>query len=439
MRLILNFTIPLILGNLFQQIYNIADSIIVGRTLGADALASVGASTSIVFLIIGFVMGTCSGFAIPVAQNYGGRRYSDMRRYVMNGMLLAAGLAVVLTVLTCILCMPILTWMDTPENIIQGGYDYLIVIFIGIPFTFLYNMLAGIIRSLGDSRTPFLFLLLSTVLNIIGDFVFILYFHMGVEGAAIATILAQAVSGILCLLYMQRRFDILKLQPEEKKPSTALMGKLLYIGIPMGLQFSITAIGSIMLQTAINGLGTVIVTAYAAAMKIKQLVMCPFDAIGNAMATFGGQNLGAAKYKRIYQGLRASLTIGIVYGIIAFLILFFQGSNIASLFIDKSNVEILAAAQQYLTTIGIFYFVLAILIITRSAIQGLGYSMLAFFGGVLEMIARTFVALVIIPRYGYTAACFTDPAAWVSATVFLIPLFFYVMRKIQKKAKAVLL
>lgn len=433
MKLIIQFMIPLLLGNLFQQMYNLIDSVIVGRFIGIDALASVGASTSITFLIIGFVIGTCSGFAIPVAQMFGARKESELRRYVFNAAILVVVLSALITAVTCFLCYKILFWMGTPETIIQGAYDYLIVIFIGIPFTFLYNFLSGIIRSLGDSRTPFLFLIISTILNIIGDLLLILVFHMGVMGAGIATIAAQAVSGILCLIYMIRRFPVLKLRKEEMTAEWEKMKSLLGIGLPMGLQFSITAIGSIMLQSAVNALGSVAVASYTAAMKIKQLMMCPFDAMANTMATYSGQNLGAGKIDRIYKGLKDSLLVGGLYGVFAGVVLFFWGGILPQLFVDSSNVEVLAGAHQYLRTIGYFYFVLAFLNILRSTIQGLGYSAQAFFAGVFEMVARTLMALLVIPKGGYTAACYTDPIAWASAVIFLSPLFFIVMRKLEKQ------
>jgi len=435
MKLILQFTIPLLMGNLFQQMYNLVDSIIVGRALGINALASVGASSSITFLIIGFVMGSCSGFAIPVAQSFGAKRESDMRKYIFNGMILVIILAAFLTAVTSILCRAILKWMGTPEDIIQGAYEYLIVIFMGIPFTFLYNILSGIIRSLGDSRTPFLFLVISTILNVVGDLFFILHLHMGVMGAGVATILAQAISGILCLIYMLYHFKILKMQKEEKRIDLKRMGKLLGIGIPMGLQFSITAVGSIMLQSAINGLGSAAVAAYTAAIKIKQVAMCPYDALANAIATYGAQNLGAGKIDRIKTGLKDTIFVGILYSIFAGIILNLYGDNIATLFVEPANLEILAKTQQYLGTIGIFYFALCLLNVLRCTVQGLGYSGPAFFSGVCEMIARTVMAVFVIPVYGYTAACFTDPTAWISATLFLIPLCYIVMKRLEKKVQ----
>lgn len=435
MKLLLQFTMPLLLGNLFQQMYNLIDSVIVGKALGIDALASVGASGSIIFLIIGFVNGTCSGFAIPVAQCFGAKNESDMRKYIFNSALLSAVMAVILTVVTSILCWNILEWMDTPADIIRGAYEYLIVIFIGIPFTFLYNILAGIIRSLGDSRTPFIFLLISTVLNILGDLLFVLVFHMGVMGAGLATILAQAISGILCLVFMLTHYDVVKMTKEERKFDTEKSIKLIFLGVPMGLQFSITAIGSILLQTAINGLGSVIVASYTAAMKIKMLAMCPYDAIANAMATFGGQNLGAGKLDRIRRGMRDSIMIGLIYSAIAFVILRYFGVALTTLFVDKNNTEVLLKAGEYLSAIALFYWALALLNILRSTIQGLGYSAPAFFSGVFEMIARTVMALVFIPKFGFVAACYTDATAWIAAIIFLIPLFFFVMRRLERRLK----
>ena len=252
--LIFNFTLPLLLGNLLQQTYSLVDAAIVGRFLGINALASVGASTSVVFLILGFCNGCCGGFGIPVAQKFGARDYVTMRRYVAVSLQLAAVMSVVIAVVTSIYCADILHMMSTPENIFTGAYYYLLVTFIGVPFTFFYNLLSSIIRALGDSKTPFWFLLLSTVLNILLDLFCILVLGWGVAGAAIATVFSQGVSAILCYIYMMRRFDILKTTPAERKFDGALACTLMYIGVPMGLQFSITAIGSIMLQSANNAL-----------------------------------------------------------------------------------------------------------------------------------------------------------------------------------------
>ena len=303
LKQILCFAFPLLLGNLFQQLYNLADSIIVGKTLGIDALASVGASGSLNFLILGFCIGLCSGFAIPVAQTFGAKEYSLMRRYVVNAMALAAGISIAFAVVTALFCRQILVLIRTPENILDGAYRYLIIIFIGIPFTVLYNLSAGILRSLGDSKSPFLFLAISTIINIIGDLVCILVFGMGVEGAAISTIVAQAISGICCVIYMKKRFTILKLDRQEEKLSAHRMKILLGMGVPMGLQFSITAIGSVILQSSVNTLGSTVVAAFTAGTKVEQFTMAPYDALSNTSATFCGQNLGARWIERIYKGV----------------------------------------------------------------------------------------------------------------------------------------
>lgn len=299
LKQIIWFAFPLLLGNLFQQLYNLADTVIVGKTLGIDALASVGASSSLNFLILGFCMGLCGGFAIPVSQSFGARNYSDMRKYVMNAIWLAAGISLAITVVTAVFCRQILILIKTPDNILEGAYAYLVIIFLGIPFTVTYNLAAAILRALGDSKSPFLFLAVSTVLNIAGDLLTILVLGMGVEGAAIATITAQAISGLCCLVYIRKKFPILAIQKEERKVSGERMGRLLNMGIPMGLQFSITAIGSVMMQSAVNSLGSVIVASFTAGMKVKQFMLAPFDALGNTAATFCGQNLGARKLERI--------------------------------------------------------------------------------------------------------------------------------------------
>ena len=315
------FTLPLLLGNMLQQTYSLVDAAIVGKFLGINALASVGASTSVVFLILGFCNGCCGGFGIPVAQKFGARDYATMRRYVAVSLQLAGIMSVVLTALTCLLCGDILRWMRTPDNIYEGAYWYLLITFIGIPCTFFYNLLSSIIRALGDSKTPFWFLLFSTVLNIVLDLFCILVLDWGVAGAAIATVVSQGVSAALCYRYMMRHFDILRATPSERKFNGALARTLLYIGMPMGLQFSITAIGSIMLQSANNALGTACVAAFTAGMRIKMLFICTFESLGIAMATFAGQNYGAGKPERIWQGVKSSALMMMIYWVFTFVVL----------------------------------------------------------------------------------------------------------------------
>ena len=319
--LIFNFTIPLLLGNLLQQTYSLIDAAIVGKFLGINCLASVGASTSVIFLILGFCNGCCCGFGIPIAQKFGANDYTTMRRYVAVSLKLSAIMSVVIATVTSLFCADILRSMQTPENIFRDAYLYLIVTFIGIPCTFYYNLLSSIIRALGDSKTPFYFLLFSTVLNIVLDLFFILSLHWGVMGAAIATVLSQGLSAILCYIYMNKRFAILKGTREEKRFNTALAKRLLNIGVPMGLQFSITAIGSIMLQSANNALGTACVAAFTAAIRIKTFFICPFESLGIAMATYVGQNYGAGKTVRILKGIKSSILMAMIYAVVTFAII----------------------------------------------------------------------------------------------------------------------
>ncbi|MDD6074239.1 MAG: MATE family efflux transporter [Clostridium sp.] len=431
MLLILGFAIPMLLGMLFQQFYSMVDTVIVGQFLGVDALAAVGSTGAINFMINGFVMGVCAGFSIPVAQRFGAQDYKDMRRFVANAAWLSILFATVMTIIVSILTRQILIWMQTPDNIIDGAYQYIFYIFLGIPATYLYNLLAGIIRSLGDSKTPVYFLVFSSLLNIALDLAFIVALHTGVAGAAYATVISQAISGILCLIYMRKKFDILKMEREE----THLTGRhaviLCKMGIPMGLQYSITAIGSVVIQTAINSLGSIAVASVAAGQKISMFFCCPFDALGSTMATYAGQNVGAGKLSRIRQGVHSATFAGAVYSIIAFGILYTFGGIIPLLFVDPSETVVIAQAHQFLTFNSLFYIPLTIVNVWRFTIQGMGFSILAIVAGICEMIARALVGFALVPVFGYIAICFASPLAWIFADAFLIPAFFHCMKVLK--------
>ena len=434
-KLILGFAIPMLMGLLFQQFYSMVDTIIVGKFLGVDALASVGSTAAINFMINGFVIGVCTGFSIPVAQRFGAQDYKNMRRFVANAGWLASFFAVVMTVIVCLLTRQILVWMQTPDNIIDGAYSYIFFVFAGIPATYLYNTLAGIIRALGDSRTPVYFLILSSLLNIVLDLFFIVQIGTGTAGAAYATVIAQAVSGILCLIYMKKKFDILKMHREETRISTYHLYRLCMMGIPMGLQYSITAIGSIVLQSAVNTLGSTYVAAVAAGAKLFQLLACPYDAMGAAMATYCGQNVGAGKLDRLSQGVRSCSLLGLVYALIALGGMLLFAPKCAMLFLDPGEEQLALLVRlttQYITTLAAFFFPLALVNILRFSIQGMGYSMFAILAGVLEMLARTAVGGVFVPIFGYTAACFASPAAWLCADLFLLPACIHCIRRLRK-------
>lgn len=437
MKLIFAFFVPLLLGMLFQQFYSMMDTIIVGKFLGVSALASVGSTGSVNFMIIGFCMGVCNGFAIPVAQRFGAKDEHNLRKYVANSVWLAVAFAAVMTVAVCLLCSRILTWMNTPQDIMQGAYDYIFVIFMGIPVIYLYNLLSGIIRSLGDSRSPLIFLVISSLLNIALDLVFILVFHFGIAGAAWATVISQGVSGVLCLLYMKKKYEILKIQKDEWAIDANCMKHLCNMGIPMGLQYSITAIGSVILQTAVNSLGSTAVASVTAANKVGMFFCCPFDAMGSTMSTYAGQNLGAGELKRVTKGMLSCSLLGLGYSLLAFVVLFLFGSHIALLFMDADEVEILGNVQLMLNISSAFYFPLALVNIVRFTIQGLGYSKLAILAGVCEMVARALVGLFFVPALGYLGACFASPVAWIFADAFLIPAYIFVIRALQRKKEEI--
>lgn len=432
MKLILGFAVPLLFGFLFQQFYSVVDTVIVGQFLGVKALAGVGSTGSLNFMIIGFCMGVCNGFAIPVAHKFGAKDFSGMRQFIANSVWLSAGFAVAMTAAVVLLCRNILTWMNTPEDIFEFAYTYILIIFWGIPASYLYNLLSGIIRSMGDSKTPLMFLLLSSILNIGLDLLCILTFRMGIAGAAVATVVSQLISGVLCLFYMKRKFDILKIEKEEWKVNFSHMKTLCGMGVPMGLQYSITAIGSVILQTSVNSLGSVAVAAVTAAGKVSMFFSCPFDAMGSTMATYGGQNVGANKLDRLGKGLFSCSVLGIVYALAAFAALFFCGDIFIGMFVKEGSAEIMAQARQMLIIISAFYIPLAFVNIIRFMIQGMGFSAFAVLAGVCEMAARALSGLFLVPAFGFTGACFASPLAWIFADAFLVPAYIHVRRKLGK-------
>lgn len=433
MKLILSFMIPMTFGLLFQQFYSMVDTLVVGKTLGVEALAGVGSTGSISFLVLGLCNGICSGFAIPVAQKFGQKDFSGLRRIVGNMIWLGCGIALAVTLVTTLLCDRILLWMDTPADTFSYAYDYIRVIFLAIPATMLYNLLSGILRSLGDSRTPLLFLILSSLLNILLDVVFILTFHMGVAGAGWATLVSQLISGLLCLLLIAMRFPVLHLEKEDLRLRRWESLRLLTMGLPMGLQYSITAIGSILLQTAVNGLGSAAMAAVTTGSKVVQFCACPYDAMGATIATFAGQNLGAQKPRRIHRGVEDCTIIGVIYAAVIFGVLYLWGGDLAMLFLDTTDpaaiATILPMSRQFVVVNAAFYVPLLFVNLLRFTIQGMGFSRLALVAGVMEMIARGVFGICLVPVLGFSAVCFASPAAWLLADLFLFPAYLSCIRK----------
>lgn len=432
MNLIMGFAMSLFWGMLFQQLYNIIDTAIVSWTLGKEAYSGMGSTGAVNFLIMGFCMGVCNGFAIPIAQRFGARDYKSMRKFFTHAIILCSVFAVVMTFFVSIFCKQILVVMRTPDSILTYAYKYIIVIFLGIPATYMYNLLSATIRALGDSKHPVQYLIIGSVANIALDLLFILVFHLGIFGAAFATVVSQLIAGTLCLLYIVRKIDILRLSKVDWQTDKSHFLILLNMGVPMGLQYSITAIGSVILQTAINGLGEDAVTAVTTASKVSMFFCIPFDALGSTMATYGGQNVGAKKLDHLTMGLRAAVKIGSIYSILAFVILAFFGRNFAMIFLDASEVACLDNAHLFLIYNSLFYIPLALVNIVRFLIQGMGYSMFAVLAGVMEMIGRSLVAVLLVPHLGFTAICLASPVAWILADAFLIPAFITVRNKLQR-------
>ena len=430
---ILGFAVPMLFGMLFQQFYNLVDTIIVGKTLGVEALAGVGATGSINFMIIGFCMGVCNGFVIPVAQCFGAKKPADLRKYVFNGYICSIVFAIVLTLASVIFCRRILIIMNTPADIIDHAYNYIVVIFIGIPTVFLYNMVSGVIRSLGDSKTPVVFLVLSSIINVVLDFFLILVCKMGVAGAGWATVTSQLISGLTCLIYMYKKYDILKGDKSERVLDRRFITNLCMNGVPMGLQYSITAIGSTILQAAVNTLGSTYVAAMTAGSKMFNFTCCPFDALGSTMATYAGQNVGAAKIKRLGQGGRSAMIIGSIYSVLSLVALYFTTDYIALLFVNASETTIIALTRQFILASACFYIPLTGVNVVRFCIQGMGFSVFAISAGILEMIGRAFAAIILIPSIGFMGACLASPIAWIAADAFLFPAFIHCAKKLNAR------
>ena len=433
MKLILGFAFPMFLGLLFQQFYSLVDTMIVGKYLGVDPFAGVGSTGSLNFIVIGFCMGLCSGFSVPISQSFGAKDFPLLRKMVTNSVWLCTFFSVVITTLMLLFCRPVLTCMNTPENIFEYAYIYIFIIFAGIPCTILYNMTAAILRALGDSKSPIIFLAISSAINIGLDLLLIIVFRMGVDGAALATVVSQGVSGVISIIYIKKKFDILAMEKGDWKLERHLAGKLTGVGIPMGLQYSITGIGSVILQTAVNGLGSIYVASMTAGSKINIFLACPFDALGQTMAPYAGQNIGARKLDRVGKGLRAACIIGfIVSGLMVIVVKLF-GDQLTMLFLDEKDPVIMQNSTQFLIIVSAFYCLLTLVNTVRFTIQGMGFSSLAIIAGVMEMIARGIAGMLLVPAFGYLGACYSSPLAWLLADAFLIPAFFLCKRKVARQ------
>lgn len=430
---ILLFTIPLLIGNLFQQFYNMADSIIVGKILGANALGAVGSTGPITFLVLGLAFGSCSGFAIPVAQDFGAGNEAGVRRCVANIIYVGAVMALILTIATTLLTNSILRLLNTPEELMSYARDYLFWVFFGSGALILYNLLASILRSLGDSRTPLIYLIVASVLNIILDLLFVGPFNMGTAGAAIATVLAQLISGLACLFHIWKKMPILHLSRADMRPHKPTIQRLIGFGLPMGLQFSITAIGSIIMQSAVNSLGTVIVTSVSVSGKIFNIAAAPLESFGVTAATYAGQNYGARNLQRVRDGIRRMMIMMFICAALFFSLVCVFSDQVSMLFISASEKEILANVHRHIMINGLASPLLVLIFVFRNSLQGVGFSKAAMLAGASELVGRAIVAIWIVPRMGFMGVCLSNFMAWILADMMLVPLYIILFKKLSSR------
>ena len=431
---ILRFALPLVLGTLFQQLYSFADTVIVGRCLGTDALGAVGTTYSLNFLILGFVQGACVGFGIPVAETFGAKDKGGLRKYLFNGALLCVVLSVVFTISTTLMAGPLLQLIHTPEELYADAVLYIRIIFLGIPATVLYNYASSVLRAMGDSQHPFYFLLAASVLNIGLDYLLIVSMGMGVDGAAIATVLSQLLSGGLCAFWFFTRTakqEELTFRGQSSLLSVGHCKRLAYIGFPMGFEYSVSAIGAVIMQDAINLLGSTAVAAQTAGEKIRQMFTLPMESVGMAMATYVGQNHGAHRTDRIKQGIKDGCTIQLTYCVAAWVVIFFVKPYAVGLVLGDADPAVTAGAIQYLAIMSMLFCFHGLLMIFRNTLQGLGYSVQAIISGVGELIGRSLGGLLAVKTgLGYVGICLSNPFAWGLAMLYCM---FMVRRMLKRE------
>lgn len=429
LKQILLFALPLVFGTMFQQLYSFADTVIVGRCLGIDALAAVGATYSLHFLILGFVQGACVGFGIPLAQSFGAGEKRELHRFLWNGFWVGSFFSVLLTVGTVILAAPLMAAMNTPENISSMGVSYIRILFLGIPASILYNYSASVLRALGDSRHPFYFLLFSSILNVVLDYVFITDFHTGVEGAAAATVISQLVSGLLNTWWMFRRMELIEIRREDMSLSFRHIRKLCIIGLPMGVEYSVSAVGAILLQDAINILGSGAVAAQTAGEKIRQMFTLPMESIGMAMATYAGQNFGAGRMDRIKRGIRDGIVIQALYCAVVWVILLLMKGILVQLVLGSGSIQVARNAEKYLMICSCLFLLHGLLMIFRNVLQGMGYAGHAVLSGIWELAGRGLGGWIAVSGAGFTAVCFANPMAWGFALCYCAVMVLWFLKR----------
>lgn len=432
MKIFIMFSIPILLGNLFQQLYNMVDTIIVGQYLGEEALAAVGTTGCLMFLVLGFANGIAQGFGVMIAQAFGAGNHKQLRHFVALIVVLTILVSLILSLPTTIFSKNLLMLLNVPDNILAMADSYIKVIFAGLILTMAYNVEAGILRGVGDSKTPLYFLLLASVLNIILDFVLIVFAKMGTAGAAYATVIGQGVSAVLCFIYMYVKFPLLRLSREDFYYDWDNSKKLLSLGIPMAINYSITAIGTMILQAAINVFGSSVVASYTAASKIINLTTQTMPSLGTTSATYCGQNLGAGKYDRIYKGMRCGFVLCAIVGVLGAVISLIAEPWMISMFIPNPTAEAMGYAHTYLVRACTCMIPLAWIFVYRSAMQGLNQALVPMLCGTVELVSRFLVIAIVSKPFGYSGVCWTDPVCWLVTGVMVLAAYLLWERKFKR-------
>ena len=443
LSLIFWFSVPLLIGNIFQQLYNIADIVIVGRTLGINALAAVGAISPIFFFIMFIIVGLTNGFAVITGQRFGAKDFDGVRKSVAVSAVLSTVFTVIFSVLLAVLMNKIFLLMNVPDEIYKDAYWYIQIVTGGLFIVNFYNLLASIIRALGDSKTPLYFLIFASVLNIFLALLFILTFKMGVPGSAYAVVLSEAVSVVLCLLYVKKRFPILHLKKKDwtfdfknnRKKEISFAIEHLKVGIPMALQFSILGFGVLIIQSVCNSFGPDVIAAFTAALRIEQIATMPMISFGVALAAYTAQNYGANNFSRIRMGVNKCSVICICLSILMAFIMHYQGAELVKIFLGSSESKIISIAHEYLFLSSLFYFFLGQFFIFRNALQGMGQVVIPLSASIAELLVRSFAAVYLAVRFGYMGIFYAGPIAWVTAATIVAAGYYSGIGHIVRKAR----
>lgn len=435
LTLLIKFMFPIFLGFVFQQLYNMVDTVIVGRFVSPEALAAVGSTGTINFLIIGIASGLTTGYTVLISQKYGAGDLVGTRRSFVNAIILGVISTAIITVIAVAIMNPLLHLMNTPEDIYNDAYSYITTICAGCITIIGYNLFAASLRAIGNSRTPLYFLILSACLNIGLDLLFIVVFHMGTFGAALATDVSQGTSAVLCFLYILKKVDVLKPKRSDWRPDKIYTAKQLNIGIPMALQFGITASGTMVMQASINIYGSIAVGGFTAAGKVANLMTAGMPSIGQTMAAYVGQNFGKGDLGRVHRGTKSAMLIMTVYSLIVGVLSIVALPGIVSLFFDKGvNIaDYLPYAKTYMYFSAPMYIPLAMIFIYRNSMQGCGYGKTALMLGVMELVARLSTAFVSLKIQSYSVAVMGDAMAWLTTGIFSFVLYLIVIKQLRTK------